>query len=161
MRRVLITDDQRQEAHKMRLAGKPWQAVEIALGVNYNSLRKSMRIKGLEMQGNLGKRPAGKLLSAPAHEIRFHVMRLGNRKNVASLYGVGYGSVYQALPVSDIDHYQQGQMVSIGGIMIKKCFKCGVARELESFWACNSKSGCRESCEQCRLKAKVERYNIH
>lgn len=158
MSRVLITEDQRSKAHEMRMAGWPWQAIEIELRVNYQSLRKNMRMNGLEMQGKLGKKPAVKKLSAPAHEIRFHVMRLGNRKAVAELYGVGYCSVYQALPVTDVDLYKRGQMVSIGGILAKKCFVCDTARELEHYWSNPSaKSGCRETCEFCRIKKSEQK----
>lgn len=161
MSRALITQDHRDKAQAMRLSGKTWSAVEAAVGFCRDSLRYNMRRSGLEMQGKLGRKPAGRKLSAPDHEIRFHLYRLGSRKDVAELYGVGQGSVYQALPISDVDRYQQGQMVSISGIMAKKCFKCGVAWPLEKFWACNSKSGCRESCENCRLKASMAKYNIH
>lgn len=156
MGRYLITDEQRNMADEMRKAGRPWQAIEIATGINWESLRRSMKRKGLEMQGKLGKSPVRKL-SAPAHEIRFHVMRLGTRKNVAQLYGCGYCAVYQALPIQEVDLYQRGQMVCIGGIMAKKCLSCGTARELEHFWANPSaKSGCRETCQFCRIKQKTE-----
>lgn len=98
---------------------------------------------------------------ATQSELRFHVMRLGNRKRVAELYGVCYNIVYRDLPVCDIDHYARGQMVMIGGVAAKKCLKCGTARELERFWSNPSaKSGCRETCDVCRLKAGMEKYNI-
>lgn len=161
MSRVLITEQHRKLAHVMRKAGEPWQEVEIATGVSWESLRKNMKLYGMEMQGKSAMNPVGKL-AAPSHEIRFHVMRLGSRKNVAKLYGCGYVTVYQALPLQDIDRYNQGQMVNICGIMAKKCLKCGTARELERFWANPSAaSGCRETCDSCRLKAAQEKYNIH
>jgi len=162
MSRVIITPEQCRQAHEMRLAGRPWQHVEIVLGVNYESLRRRMRRLGHEMQGKFGRVPRQKKLSAPAHEIRFHVMRLGNRKAVAELYGCGYVSVYQALPLDDVDLYQRGQMVNIGGVLAKKCLACGTARELERFQSNPSaKSGCRETCDVCRLKASMKKYNIH
>lgn len=161
MTRMLITQEQRKTAHAMRIAGEPWQEVEIATGVCWQSLRKNLKLNGLEMQGKGAKNPVGKL-AAPSHEIRFHVMRLGNRKNVAQLYGCGYVTVYQALPLQDIDLYARGQMVSIGGILAKKCLKCGTARELERFWSAPSAaSGCRETCDSCRIKASQEKYGIH
>lgn len=161
MSREIITNEHRRTAHEMRTSGKTWAAVEIELGFCRDSLRTNMKRNGLEMQGKLGNVPVGKL-SAPAHEIRFHVMRLGTRKNVAELYGCGYVTVYQALPTEDIDLYQRGQMVSIGGIMAKKCLACGTARELEKFWANPSAaSGCRETCDSCRMKARQNRYGIH
>lgn len=159
--RILINDYQRDLAKRMRLAGEPWQEVEIATGVSWESLRRNMRRNGLEMQGKSAKNPVGKL-AAPAHEIRFHVMRLGNRKNVAELFGCGYVTVYQALPLQDIDRLSQGQMVAIGGILAKKCLQCGTARELERFWANPSAaSGCRETCDVCRTRNKEEKYGIH
>lgn len=87
-----------------------------------------------------------------AAELRYHTHRLGSRTRVARLYQVRETAIYAALPVVPFDHYRRGMMVSIGGIMVKKCFTCGVARELESYWASNSKSGCRESCSHCRDK---------
>lgn len=157
MSRMVISDEQCNLANEMRLAGRPWQAIEISLGINWESLRRKMRSRGHEMQGKLGKVPVRKL-AAPAHEIRFHVMRLGNRKRVAELYGVGYVTVYQALPLEQVDLYQRGQMVNIGGIMCKKCLICGTARELEHFWANPSaKSGCRETCYFCRVRMAEEK----
>lgn len=157
MSRVLITAEQRHQAHEMRLAGIPWQKIEIDMEINWESMRRSLRTHGHEMQGKLGKVPVKKL-AAPAHEIRFHVMRLGNRKRVAELYGVGYVTVYQALPLEQVDLYQRGQMVNIGGIMCKRCLKCQTARELEHFWANPSaKSGCRETCYFCRVRMAEEK----
>jgi hypothetical protein len=161
MGRIIVTEAQRETAHLMRLAGKTWAAVEAVIGFSRDTLRRNMKVKGLEMQGKFGKLPVRKL-SAPPSEIRFHVMRLGNRKAVAELYGVGHVTVYQALPVTDIDYYHRGQMVSIGGILAKKCFVCGVARELERFLANPAaKSGCRETCDECLLKARMKKYNVH
>lgn len=161
MSRTLISQEQRNTAHAMRSAGEPWQEVEIATGVNWESLRKNMKLKGLDMQGRSAKTSTRKL-SAPPHEIRFHVMRLGSRQQVAKLYGCGYVSVYQALPLEEIDLYQRGQMINIGGVLCKKCLNCGTARELERFWANPSaKSGCRETCDVCRLKMSQEKYGIH
>lgn len=93
-------------------------------------------------------------LVASAAELRFHVHRLGSRTRVARLYQVRETAIYEALPVVPFDHYRRGMMVNIGGILAKKCLKCGVARELESFWASNSKSGCRETCNHCRDKQR-------
>lgn len=97
---------------------------------------------------------------APQSELRFHVLRLGSRKAAAQLYGVSYVRYYQDLPVSDLDRYRRGQMVMIGGVLAKKCLKCETARELQYFWVhSQSRSGCRETCEFCRV-AESERLYI-
>jgi len=93
-------------------------------------------------------------LEATEAELRFHTHRLGSRTRVARLYQVSPIAIYNALPVVPFDHYRRGMMVNIGGIMAKKCKRCGVARELESYWASNSKSGCRETCNHCRDKER-------
>lgn len=92
-------------------------------------------------------------MNIPRSELRFHLMRLGKRKDVAKLYGVCAGTIYKYLPVEDIDRYRQGQAINICGILAKKCLKCNVARELEYFWVNPSaKSGCRETCDFCRAR---------
>lgn len=98
---------------------------------------------------------------APESELRFHVLRLGSRKLAAQLYGVSMVRYYQDLPTTDIDLYRRGQMVMIGGVLAKKCKVCETARELQKFVIhSQSVSGCRETCDQCRLTALVEKYNI-
>lgn len=104
---------------------------------------------------------ANQFMIAPQSELRFHVLRLGSRKAAAKLYGVSYARYYQDLPVTDLDHYRRGQMVMIGGVLAKKCKRCETARELQYFMDhAQSKSGCRETCQFCRLKMDQERYNI-
>ena len=99
---------------------------------------------------------------APESELRFHVLRLGSRKLAAKLYGVSYVRYYQDLPTSDLDRLRRGQMVMIGGVLAKKCLQCGTARELQYFWSNPSaKSGCRETCEFCRLKNNERKNMIH
>jgi hypothetical protein len=52
-------------------------------------------------------------------------------------------------------------MVMIGGILAKKCKVCETARELQYFMDhAQSRSGCRETCEFCRLKALISKYRI-
>lgn len=98
---------------------------------------------------------------APQSELRFHVLRLGSRKNAAKLYGVSEWSYYRDLPSDHVDYYRRGQMVMIGGVLAKKCKVCETARELQKFGLhSQSLSGCRETCEQCRLTALMEKYNI-
>jgi len=96
---------------------------------------------------------------APQSELRFHVLRLGSRKSAAKLYGVSMVSYYQDLPVTDFDHYRRGQMVMIGGVLVKKCKICETARELQYFMDhSQSRSGCRETCEFCRVRQSEAMY---
>lgn len=96
---------------------------------------------------------------APQSELRFHVLRLGSRKAAAKLFGVSMVRYYQDLPVTDFDHYRRGQMVMIGGVLAKKCLRCETARELQYFWVhSQSKSGCRETCEFCRVAESERLY---
>jgi len=96
---------------------------------------------------------------APESELRFHVLRLGSRKAAAKLYGVSFSRYYQDLPITDIDLYRRGQMVMIGGILAKKCKVCETARELQYFMDhAQSRSGCRETCEFCRLRAAEQKW---
>lgn len=96
---------------------------------------------------------------APEPELRFHVMRLGSRKLAARLYGVSCDRYYKDLPTTDFDRYRRGEMVMIGNILAKKCLVCGTARELQHYWANPSaRSGCRETCEFCRRKAREALY---
>ena len=89
----------------------------------------------------------------PQAELQFHMYRLGSRRNVALLYGVRTTTMYKMLPVTDVDKFMSGQMINIGGILAKRCNKCGTARELESYWADQDRaSGCGAWCKGCRLK---------
>lgn len=101
------------------------------------------------------------MIIAPESELRFHVLRLGSRANAAKLYGVSMVRLYQNLPITDFDKYRRGQMVMIGGVLAKKCKVCETARELQKFSLhCQSRSGCRETCDECRFRALMEKYNI-
>lgn len=92
-------------------------------------------------------------------ELRFNVMRLGSRRAAAKFYGVSLSRYYQELPITDIDLYRRGQMVSIGGILAKKCKVCETARELQHFMDhAQSRSGCRETCIFCRIKIAEHKW---
>ncbi len=94
------------------------------------------------------------MLTATNAELQFHMYRLGSRTKVARLYGVRSDTIYRALPMNDTIRFMSGQMVSIGGILCKRCSICGTARELESYWVNDNKvSGCDGPCKSCR-KAK-------
>lgn len=89
----------------------------------------------------------------PAAQLRFHLHRLGNRRDVASLFGAKLDRVCAALPVENIDRLYAGELVLIGRVLAKRCASCGVTRELEHF---NAKSattgGCGAQCDQCRKR---------
>lgn len=98
-------------------------------------------------------------MQPPIAELQFHAMRLGSRAKSADLYGVSNKTMCLWLPTNDQIKYMAGQMVMVGGILAKKCLKCGTARELQHFWANPSaKSGCRETCNFCRMKEKEAAY---
>lgn len=98
------------------------------------------------------------MLNATKTELQFHMHRLGSRRRVARLYSVRFGTVFQALPVTDIDRFMSGQMISIGGILAKRCSRCGTARELESYWADDARaSGLQKWCAICRMKGSGKR----
>lgn len=88
---------------------------------------------------------------ATAAELRFHWYRLGNREGLKKIFTVGTGTLAKLMPEDHTDRYMRGQMVSIGGILAKKCLSCGTAREVEQFYADNARaSGCRATCQKCR-----------
>ena len=90
-------------------------------------------------------------MTATPAELRFHWYRLGNRESLARLFRVGVSTLTRLLPEDDTDRYMRGQMVSIGGILSKKCLSCGTAREVEQFNIDNARaSGCRAICQKCR-----------
>lgn len=51
MNRILITKEQRDFAHELRKQGKSWEWCGIELGVNEDSLRRSMQNYGYAMVG--------------------------------------------------------------------------------------------------------------
>lgn len=86
-------------------------------------------------------------------ELQFHMYRLGSRRRVAALYGVRLNTMHTTFPVTDVDRFMSGQMISIGGILAKRCNLCGTARELESYWSDDDRaSGCGAWCKSCRLR---------
>lgn len=91
-----------------------------------------------------------------AAELQFHWMRLGNRPDVAKLFGFSKDLMPRLLPESEQQRYMRGQMVNVGGILAKRCAVCMTARELDSFYADEDRaSGCRAVCDICREKAGV------
>lgn len=98
------------------------------------------------------------MLEATESELQFHMYRLGSRRRVALLYGVRRETIRKALPPTDVDLFMSGQMISIGGILAKRCNLCGTARELESYWTDDDRaSGCGAWCKPCRLRQNAEK----
>lgn len=106
--------------------------------------------------GNLGRPKPG---SWGAASLRFHMRRAGSRKRFASLAGLPMYVLYRELPADETDAYHRGQLTNIGGILVKKCSSCQVARQLDSFHVDNTNtSGCRTMCAICREKEDDSEY---
>lgn len=119
-------------------------------GASWESVAETLGVSRRWLADWRNKTCTSRAIANPA-ELRFHVLRLGSRRRVASLYGVSHGAVYSALPVTDFDRYLRGMAVIIGGVLVKRCADCLVARKLEDYWANSSnKSGCRQTCSHCR-----------
>lgn len=86
-----------------------------------------------------------------AHEMQYHMYRLGNRSQVAQLYGISKETLRYVYPVSVIDKYRAGQLIEIGGLLARLCSACGTARELDRFHSkATTLSGCGNTCDSCR-----------
>jgi hypothetical protein len=91
--------------------------------------------------------------------LRFHLRRAGGRRAFAILAGVPKRRVDRDAPQDETDAYHRGEMTSIGGLLVKKCSRCEVARQLESFHADSyNRSGCRPVCAICREKEDDSEY---
>lgn len=89
--------------------------------------------------------------------LMYHIQRLGSRRDVALLFGVGKNRISKLLPMTDQERYSSGEMVNISGVLARKCNTCHTARELEHFQANPSnKSGCKHTCSYCRKVRKSE-----
>lgn len=89
-------------------------------------------------------------------ELQFHWMRLGNRPSVAKLFGFSNDRMSALLLETDQQRYMRGQMVNIGGILVKRCAFCLTAREVEHFGSDEARaSGCKAECSFCREKRGV------
>lgn len=90
-------------------------------------------------------------MNVSAAEVQFHTYRLRSRAKVARLYRVDYDRLVAKFPPTDGDRVMLGKLVSIGGILAKRCCNCGVTRELEKYWASDyTASGVQAHCEVCR-----------
>lgn len=89
-------------------------------------------------------------MSKLAREFQFHVQRLGNRAHVAQLYGISKETLREVFPVSELEQYHAGQLISIGGFLVRKCIACNTARELDKFQSkASNLSGCGNTCHDC------------
>lgn len=85
------------------------------------------------------------------HEVQFHMYRLGSRQKVASLFGMGTDALRSISPRSDMERYMSGELISIGGILARKCIACETARPIDQFVSkAPNKSGCGNTCDSCR-----------
>lgn len=106
--------------------------------------------------GNRGRASAARM--APA-ALRFHVNRAGGRTAFARLAGCGKHTPFKHLPQDETDAYHRGELTTIGGILVKKCNRCEVARQLDSYHVDNqTTSGCRSVCAICREKEDAPEY---
>lgn len=89
-------------------------------------------------------------MSHLAHEMQYHMYRLGNRSQVAQLYGISKETLRAVYPVSEIDKYMSGQLINIGGLLVRKCIVCNTAREIDRFPSkATNLSGCGNTCHDC------------
>lgn len=90
-------------------------------------------------------------------QFRFHIMRAGSWELFEKYIGVPHGKTRKFKKVRDIDSLQNGRMVNIGGILVKRCPNCEVAWPLNKYHAQNlNASGVAGRCESCRINAKVK-----
>lgn len=74
-----------------------------------------------------------------------------SRRQVARVLQVRTKRVYEALQVNDRDRLHAGMAVLIGGVLAKRCFACGVTKELQRFPVRSERaSGCESWCIACR-----------
>lgn len=86
-----------------------------------------------------------------ARVVRHWMLQGLNRRQVARVLRVRTKRVYEALPVNDRDLLHSGRLVKIGGVLAKRCFGCGVTKELARFPANSERaSGCESRCIACR-----------
>jgi hypothetical protein len=65
-----------------------------------------------------------------------------NRRQVARALRCRTPDVYEAFPITDMDRLRIGKAVQIGRILVKRCNRCHVTKELSKFYARGTASGC-------------------
>lgn len=84
-------------------------------------------------------------------EMRFHKMRAGGWLALCEGMGITSGTLQRMMINRDVDRLHNGGMVNIGGILAKRCVKCEVTRQLDSFQNDrDKKSGVGGHCNICR-----------
>lgn len=98
----------------------------------------------------------GRITQWTRAQVRFHVLRAGSVKAFCEVMRLSYPGFYKHIHPIDVDRLHNGMMVSIGGILCRRCPECEVARELESFGTLNNnRSGVGRECAVCRTAKKV------
>ena len=93
-------------------------------------------------------------------QIRFHIWRAGSRKAFESYLGITSRILYQCFQIQAVDKLRNNQMISIGGILVKRCPGCYVTWPLEKYWSQEQNvSGVQGRCESCRSEKNTA--NIH
>lgn len=96
-----------------------------------------------------------------ALEMQFHMYRLGNRAQVAQLYGISKDTLRYVYPVSDVDKYNNGQLIDINGLLARKCIGCNTARDITDFHSkSNNLSGCGNTCFRCLRADRLHRQYL-
>lgn len=91
------------------------------------------------------------VVTITASEVQFHVLRLGNRQDVATLFRVNKDTLRKVSQRSDMERYMAGELVDIGGLLVRKCIACHTARTIDEFVSKSpNKSGCGNTCYRCR-----------
>lgn len=95
----------------------------------------------------------------PVAQVQYHMYRLGVRSHVAMLYQRNKDTFREHYPTTEIDKYMNGQLITIGEHIVRKCIVCETARELERFVSkATNSSGCGNTCDVCRGRACRARY---
>lgn len=58
-------------------------------------------------------------------------------------------TIYQVVPTTDMDRLRLGKAVNLGGILVKRCRRCLVTKELDKFYMATNASGCSATCLSC------------
>lgn len=121
-------------------------------GGPYKSYRKNARFcgrfcMGVASRGNYTHHPGG---------LRYSLNEMGDRMRLARALQVSYAILTRMLPVNDCERMRAGQMVSIGGILAKRCSRCLVTKKVEEFHNDrNVASGCSSHCIDCDRKYRL------
>lgn len=100
-------------------------------------------------------------MTITAHEVQFHLQRLGRRDHVAQLLGVSKDTLRAISPRSELERYQAGELVTIGEHLARKCIGCETARPIDDFVSKSpNNSGCGNLCKQCRRARSLHKMYL-